>query len=142
MHDWLIIHIDSSFRKKATPEHQRQLIKNEERIIEVISSIIREAVETGDLDFRKGVDEYKLLFTLMSTDIGGYVMKESDSPVMQKWFKKIKFMHGTFGRIVLDGMGWRPLSGEWDYRKTIERFYSEVFPELLNHENEGIKTTA
>ncbi len=128
--DYLVIHIDNRFRTKATLEHQRQLVNNEERIIEIISGVIREAVENGDLKFPEGVDEYQLLFTLMSTDFGGYVMKASDSPVMQKWFKKIKFMHGTFGRIVLDGMGWRPLSGEWDYNETIRRFYREVFPEL------------
>ena len=126
----LVIHIDNTFRTRATLEHQRKLIKNEERIIEIISGIIREAVENKDLEFPEGVDEYQLLFTLMSTDFGGYVMKESDSPVMQKWFKKIKFTHGTFGKIVLDGIGWRPLSSEWDYYETIRRFYREVFPEL------------
>ena len=126
----LVIHIDNAFRTKATLEHQRTLMKNEERIIDIISSIIRGAIENGDLTFPEGVDEYQLLFTLMSTDFGGYVMKESNSPVMQKWFKKIKFTHGTFGKIVLDGICWRPLSSEWDYYETIRRFYREIFPEL------------
>jgi hypothetical protein len=128
--DFLVIHIDNHFRTKATLGHQRQLVKNEERVIEIISGVIREAVEKGDLRFPEAVDEYLLLFTLMSTDFGGYVMKASDSPVIQTWFKKIKFMHGIFGEIVMDGIGWRPLSGEWDYNETIRRFYSEVFPEL------------
>ena len=127
----LLIHIDNTFRTKATLEHQRKLMTNEERIIEIISGIIREAAENGDLRFPEGVDEYQLLFTLMSTDFGGYVMKGSDSPVMQKWFKKIKFMHGTFGRIVLDGIGWQPLSSDWDYDKTLKHFYLDVFPELV-----------
>jgi len=133
--DSLIIHIDSRFRTRATVEHQRQLIKNEEDIIRIISGVIREAVENGDLKFPESMDEYQLLFTLMSTDFGGYIMKDSDSPVMQKWFKRIKFMHGTFGKIVLDGIGWRPLSSEWDYSNTIKRFYSESFPELLHEKN-------
>jgi AcrR family transcriptional regulator len=126
----LFIHIDKNIRIRATQEHQNRFMKNEERIIQIISGIIREAAENGDLRFPEEVDEYQLLFTLMSTDFGGYIMKGSDSPVMEKWFRKTKFMHGTFGRVVMDGMGWRPLSHEWNYHETLRRFYKEVFPEL------------
>jgi AcrR family transcriptional regulator len=138
----LVIHIDKNIRTRATAAHQRQLVQNEERIIEIISGIIREAAENGDLSLPEVVNEYQLLFTLMSTDLGGYIMKGSESPVVGKWFKKINFMHGIFGRIVMDGIGWRPLSSEWDYVKTIKRFYREVFPELLSDEKEGLKGIA
>ncbi len=58
-------------------------------------------------------------------------MRESDSPVMKKWFDRIRFRDGVFGEIVLDGLGWKPLSTEWDYKETRKRFFREVFPELL-----------
>ena len=32
------------------------------------------------------------------------------------------------GSAFLDGLGWRPLSSEWDYRRTLQRVYTEVFP--------------
>ena len=49
---------------------------------------------------------------------------------MTKWFRRLNFTDGDFGVIVLDGIGWKPLSAEWDYKKTIKRFYRELFPEL------------
>lgn len=125
-------------RSQATPERQKILDGLEERRIELIAGIVRKAVGSGDLKLPDGVDEYELMFTLMATNFGGLVMQYSDSPVTAKWFKKIQFSHGMFGRIVLDGMGWRPLSAEWSYSKSIQRFYSEVFPELINHENKII----
>ena len=38
------------------------------------------------------------------------------------------------GSVLLDGYGWRPLSAEWDYRKTMRRIYGELFPELVIHQ--------
>lgn len=32
---------------------------------------------------------------------------------------------------LLDGFGWRPLSTEWDYAKTVERVRSELFAEEM-----------
>jgi hypothetical protein len=65
-------------------------------------------------------------------------MQESDSPVMEKWSRRLSFTGGGFGFLVLDGIGWKPLSGEWDYVKTIRWFYRELFPELRisNHKIE------
>lgn len=109
----------------------RALWENENRVVEIIAGVVREAIETGDLQLPPRVDEYQIIFTLSSTTFGGYVMRESDSPVMKKWFDRIRFRHGVFGEIVLDGMGWKPLSSEWDYRETKRRFFREVFPELI-----------
>lgn len=115
---------------QADPARLKALQENENRVVEIIAGVVREALEIGDLRLPAGVDEYKIIFTLSSTTFGGYVMRESDSPVMKKWFDRIRFRHGVFGEIVLDGMGWKPLSTEWDYRKTRKRFFREVFPEL------------
>lgn len=102
-------------------------------MFDIHAFIIREAVETGDLELPENVDEYQFFFSLMATTVGGCFLKESESMVIQDGFEKIKFMHGTFGRIVPDGIGWGPLTREWDYEKSLNRFYREVFPE----HNEG-----
>lgn len=139
--DSLLIYTDN-IRSKATIERQKMLDFYEERRIEIIAGIVREAMENGDLKLPERITEYELVFTMMATSLGGYLLRESDSPVTNKWFEKIHFTHGTFGRTVLDGIGWRPLSGEWEYSKTVKRFYREIFPEYLNYGIEDIKTTA
>jgi AcrR family transcriptional regulator len=127
--DWLYIFTEK-IQKKAAASRQQELDQNNKLIFDIHASIIREAIEAGDLKLPEKVDEYQFFFSLISTTIGGCVLKESESEVIQEWFEKIKFMHGTFGRIVLDGIGWRPLTSEWDYDKSLKRFYREIFPEL------------
>ncbi|MCJ7832817.1 MAG: TetR/AcrR family transcriptional regulator [Deltaproteobacteria bacterium] len=117
---------------QAGKERQKELYENENRVVEIIAGVVREAIENGDLKLPEKVDEYQIIFTLSSTTFGGYVMRESDSPVMKKWFDRIRFKDGVFGEIVLDGLGWKPLSTEWNYGKTKKRFFREVFPELLD----------
>jgi AcrR family transcriptional regulator len=127
--DWLYM-LTEKIQKRATESRQQELDQNNKLIFDIHVSIIREAIKTGDLKLPEKVDEYQFFFSLISTTIGGCILKESESKVIQDWFEKIKFMHGTFGRIVLDGIGWRPLTSEWDYDKSLDRFYREVFPEL------------
>ena len=140
-YDFLLIHTNN-IRSQATPERQKMLDHFEERRIEIIAGIVREALKNGDLMPPKRITEYELVFTMMATSLGGYLLQASDSPVTRKWFEKINFTHKAFGRTVLDGIGWHPLSSEWDYSKTIKRFYSEVFPELLSDEEQGLKDLA
>jgi AcrR family transcriptional regulator len=125
----------------AGTARQKELFENENRVMETHVGVVREAIEKGDLILPKGTDEYQIIFTLMSTTFGGYMMRESDSPVMKKWFDRIRFREGVFGEIVLDGLGWKPLSTEWDYRETKKRFYREVFPELLEDSEVRRKAT-
>ncbi|MBI4766520.1 MAG: TetR/AcrR family transcriptional regulator [Deltaproteobacteria bacterium] len=128
--EMLDLHINRlSFQSGGT--RQKELFKNGNRELEIHAGVVREAIEKGDLILPKGTDEYQILFSLMSTTFGGYVMRESDSPVMKKWFDRIRFRDGIFGEIILDGLGWKPLSTEWDYKETRKRFFREVFPELL-----------
>lgn len=126
---------------QAGPARQKELFKNENRLVEIVAGVVREALENGDLKLPKNIDEYHILFTLSSTNFGGYVMRESDSPVMKKWFDRFRFRDGFFGEIVLDGLGWKPLSTDWDYKETRERFFREVFPELLEESEVRRKAT-
>lgn len=127
-------------RSQATPARQRMLDYYDERRIDIIAGIMRGALENGDLELPKPITEYELVFTMMATGLGGYLLQKSDSPVTRQWFEKTNFTHETFGRTVLDGIGWHPVTGEWDYSRTIKRFYKEVFPELASGESSEIKS--
>jgi AcrR family transcriptional regulator len=132
--EMLDLHINR-FGYQAAPNRLESYLEDENRVVEIIAGIVREAIGKGDLKIPENTDEYQIIFTLSSTTFGGYVMRESDSPVIKKWFDRIRFKDGTFGEIVLDGLGWKPLSTEWNYAKTKKRFFQEVFPELLNEED-------
>lgn len=81
------IHINR-LSHQSGPARQKELFENENRVVEIVAGVVREAIEKGDLKLPKNTDEYQIIFTLSSTNIGGYVMRESDSPVMKKWFDR------------------------------------------------------
>ena len=37
----------------------------------------------------------------------------------------------TNARLILDGFGWKPLSSEWDYKKSIKKITNEIFQEEI-----------
>ena len=127
--DMLNVHLNRLGRQ-ASDEHQQLLLKYEGRIAEIHAQIVREAVESGDLSLPQGVNEYQILLALTATTFGIHVMQESDSPVVKRWFTETGFTENSFVQVVLDGIGWRPLSSQLDYSRTLERFYDEVFPEF------------
>jgi len=135
----LDVHINR-LNHKASPERQKELFNNEKRVSEIVIELIREAVEIGDLILPENIDECQIFITMQSTILGSYVLRESDSEVYSKLFNRNQLWSNDIGRIFLDGIGWRPLSSEWDYRATRKRFYQEVFPELLSDASVGEKS--
>jgi AcrR family transcriptional regulator len=136
----LDVHINR-LNQKASPERQKELYENENRIAGIMAGIIREAVEIGDVTLPENTSVYQILFALNSMTLGSYVIRESDSKAYKKWFDQGRFLPGQVGQTFLDGIGWRPLSSEWDYNASIRRFYKEVFPELLADEGAAEKST-
>ncbi len=76
-HDMLLVHSNRA-RSRATPERLKKFETLEERRIEIVSSIIREAIETGDPSLPEGVNKCNLLSTLMFANLGTYAKQESD----------------------------------------------------------------
>lgn len=127
--DMLNVHLNR-LSARATEGRRKLLLNNEIEIEKIHARIVREAVENGDLTLPPGLNEYQIILTLTATTFGALMMKESDSPVVERWLKGTGFAESDFVTVVMDGFGWRPLSNEWEYSRTVDRFYDEVFPEL------------
>lgn len=127
--DMLNVHLNR-LSSRASNVRRKQLLKHEDRIAEIHAEIAREALDNGDLILPEGTDEYQILMALTATTFGFHVMQESDSPVVKRWFKGAGFSENNFFHVVLDGLGWRPLSSEWDYSLSLMRLQDEVFPEV------------
>jgi len=136
----LDVHINR-LNHKASLERQKELFKNEKRVSEIVIGLIREAVRIGDLSLPGNVDECQFYITMQSTILGSFVLRESDSEVYEELFDRNQLWSNDIGRIFLDGIGWHPLSSEWDYRATRKRFYQEIFPELLSEASAGERSS-
>jgi AcrR family transcriptional regulator len=115
---------------KTSQDSQRRLRELQREDAELNASVARDAVVNGDLELSFGVTLDEVLFALDAMSQGMFERISSQPPLARVRDPRV-VMRRVGGRL-LDGIGWRPLSTEWDYRATMSRIYAEVFtPRLL-----------
>ena len=115
-------------RAKASERRQEELRVLMTRGVCSDMAIVRDAVVCGDLVPPDGMDYHDVFFGLWSAQWGAMNFMSSDIPLRQLGFEDVEAaMFGSLSAM-MDGFGWRPLSTEWDYNKTVRRLADEVFP--------------
>jgi AcrR family transcriptional regulator len=114
--------------QKASQESLWRMRKAAHHTVSILNGIVRDAIAQGDVVFDDGrtIEEFTYQVWLMG---------ESSKAAMWSWMPCRELgienpfdamMHN--GQILGDAYGWRPLSSEWDYEKSLERIRREVFP--------------
>jgi AcrR family transcriptional regulator len=120
-----------SFRERTSEARQTELHELELEGYGIAADIVREAVAEGDLSLPDGMTPERFVFgnSMLMNGIFGAVGTAGlidrlgvDDPIaVSRWF----------GRRLLDGCGWQPLSDDWDYRQSMRRIYDELFTPVL-----------
>jgi AcrR family transcriptional regulator len=114
-------------KAKESSQERLRLLVNEDAALNL--SVAREAVENRDLDLSFGVTLEEMMFGLNAFTQGMFERIGSPPPMPAVGDPRIVLRR--LGGRLLDGLGWRPLTHEWDYRATMSRIYREVFPPRL-----------
>jgi AcrR family transcriptional regulator len=117
-------------REKTRAASQKRLRALEREDAELNSSVARDAVAQGDLVLSHGMtlEETRLGLDALSQ---GLFERIGSSPPLEG-VGDPRLVLRRMGSLLLDGLGWRPLSTEWDYRATMARIYGELFtPQFL-----------
>lgn len=127
-----IVLYTNSIRAKASAELQQLLLDNEGRVLAIMTGIVKDAIALGDLELPVSMLPENFTYALWALNFGSYVIRNTDIPLHQ--FKELTFtkLGGTLNwaaNAMMDGMGWRPLSTEWDYGKTLERIREQLLSE-------------
>lgn len=118
-------------REHASEERQAKLRQLDMDGYSTGTAIVRDAVDQGDLTLGAGLTPDQVLFGLATFINGVFSAPAMAVPAKELGIENpIGLLH-HLGRSLLDGLGWRPLSSEWDYRLTMKRIYDEVFPHQL-----------
>lgn len=115
--------------EKTSESSQERLRELQREDAELNASVAREAVANGDLDLSLGITVEEVLFGLNAFSQGMFERMSSPPPLVGVGDPRVVLRR--MGGRLLDGLGWRPLSSEWDYRATMARIYAEVFPPRL-----------
>ena len=129
-----------SIRDKTSPERQARLHHSEHRCMAMVSGAIHQGIEQGDLVLPDWSGPAQLTFGLWSMAFGAYQLIASHTShtgtsasghtsLPDLGIQNPRETLFSNYHILLDGVGWQPLSHVWDYDDTRERILKEVFPD-------------
>ncbi|GLQ72629.1 TetR/AcrR family transcriptional regulator [Vibrio penaeicida] len=117
--------------EKASPERVKELNDLEEQVIDQADKLVQQAVEVGDLKYSPGLSSDAIVFANWSVAFGSNALAKNstNSYCINRLQDPFSVLQNS--NIVLDGLQWKPLSTEWDYRKTCQKVEQEIFAEEI-----------
>lgn len=118
----------SALREKTTQLRNDALDACESRCLAVVSEIVAEAVRRGDVELRDGMPPEDVCFVLWCMTLGAHTLMASDIKLTERGVKDASKSLRFGTQYLLDGMGWKPLTSEFDIGRAVARIREEVFP--------------
>jgi hypothetical protein len=116
----------SSVRSGSSPERMSRFEEIEREINGIVMAVAREAVESGDWKLPPDLTVEEAMFGVGTLTRG--LFDRLDNPLPPDGVRDPRRVQRSLGSRLLDSLGWRPLSTEWDYADTMRRIYTEVIP--------------
>jgi AcrR family transcriptional regulator len=117
-----------SFWEKADEVRQHQYAMQGGRCFRTMHRIVLEALQAGDLPPSKLSSE-QVVFSIASMATGSHIMGRSVHAAVLAGIEEPLQAICQNVNILMDGLGWKPLSSEWDYDAVDRRIKKEIFPE-------------
>lgn len=123
-----------SFWEKADEIRQHQYGMEGSRCFRVMHRIVTQGLQSGDLPPGKMTPE-QIVFSIASTATGSHIMARSTHAAMFAGIDDPLKALCQNVNVILDGLGWKPLSSEWDYDEVDRRIKRDIFPEATWFKN-------
>ncbi|WP_342348839.1 TetR/AcrR family transcriptional regulator [uncultured Nitrospira sp.] len=120
---------NESIRGKASPVFQKNLEKAEQENIGLVFGVLRDAVEEGHVQLRKGVTIEEVTFGLWTGIFGAYVLMFSEVNLLALGILDPRKALWANIHALLDGFGWHPFFQELNWEQTRKRILKEIFPQ-------------
>lgn len=117
-----------SFWEKADEARQHQYGMQGGRCFRIVHRVVTEGIQSGDLPPSNMTPE-QIVLSIASTAVGSHIMSRSTHAAMLAGIDDPLQVLCNNVNLVLDGLGWKPLSNEWDYQATDRRIKKEIFPD-------------
>ncbi len=96
----------------------------------IVTGIVRDAVAAGDVTLPADTRPEDLTFAIWSMAFGTRFLLTTNAPIVshEASADPDRVINRNM-RLLMDGLGWKPLSSEWDFAATERRILAEAFPE-------------
>ncbi len=116
----------AAIRERASVGRQDALKELEARSMAVTQGVVEEAVAAGDLVLPGHMGPLDFVFNAWSHIIGSHMLMASGAALAELGVVDPGSVLRRGMHALLDGYGWRPLSTEWDYDRTVRRIHREL----------------
>lgn len=116
----------NAVREASTPERTKRFAELEREQNGIVLSVAREGVDSGDWKLPPDLTVEEAMFGVGTMTRG--LFDRIDNPIPPDNVRDPRRVQRSMGSRLLDSLGWRPLSTEWDYTTTMRRIYTELFP--------------
>jgi AcrR family transcriptional regulator len=123
-----------SFWEKADEARQHQYTMEGSRCFRTIHRLVTDGLQEGDLPPGKLPSE-QIVFAIASTAIGSHIMSRNRPALVMAGIDDPLQALCNNVNLLLDGLDWKPLSSELDYRTVDRRIKAEIFPEATWFKN-------
>jgi AcrR family transcriptional regulator len=117
-----------SFWEKADEVRQHQYAMQGGRCFRTMHRIVTEALQAGDLP-KSNLSPEQIVFSIAAMAIGSHIMGRSNHAAMLAGIDDPLKALCQNVNVLMDGLGWSPLSSEYDYDAVDRRIKKEIFPE-------------
>ncbi len=119
----------AAFVEKTSPMRAAKVRHNDETLFAIAFEVIDSAVQAGDLEITEDLDATVITFLTWSTSYGINLLEDTGFEQTIGDLLEEKNIALIGANVLMDGIGMKPLSRDWDYRATWQRIAEEVFPE-------------
>lgn len=123
---------NNAIREKISDFKLAEMELLEQKITNITSSIVQEAIDCGDLDRRYQDSVSTIVFGCWSMHYGALMLDQSDIPLHELGFNPVVNMLWKNANIYLDGYQWQPLSTSIDTDSLFEKISTALFDGEIN----------
>ena len=116
-------------RDKVTDQSRQQHDELEQSVVALVSSVVLEAVDSGDLALPSDLTAVELVFTLWSLNHGGQLLQASDLPLEDFGIRNPNKALIKSVILMLDGLNWQPLHNDEQFANLMNDFQHNLFKE-------------
>ena len=118
-------------KEKASAARLQQQAELELEMTQFCDGMFAEALKNGDLKLGLGfgIDSLSFANWAMSFGTSALLMMAKEIDAVKRMNQDYALLHNI--SFLLDGMGWQPLSSQWDYMQSWQRIADEVFKDEI-----------
>ena len=125
----------NAVREKISNEKLKEMESLEQRIIQIATGVVNQAIECGDLPKETSPIANSIVFGIWSMYFGALILENSDIPLQELGFSPTVQLLWLNTQKFLDGYHWLPLSSDTDNNAMFNMISSDLYAneiEMLN----------